>query len=59
MRLLTLHDHLNPTREVVVNADAIQSIAPFGSGSSVQVEASIVGVHETPEEIAKLLASLE
>jgi hypothetical protein len=54
MRLITLHDHLNPSREVKVDADTITSIAPFGSGSSVQSGMGLVGVHETPEEVEAL-----
>lgn len=55
MKLITLHDLLNPSQEVEVDADAITSITPFGSGSSIQVGGSIVGVHESPSEVAEII----
>jgi hypothetical protein len=55
MRLITLHDHLNPSQEVEVDADSITSVAPFGSGSSIQCGQGLVGVHETPHEVAEAI----
>ena len=36
MKLITLHDHMNPDQEVLVDADSITSVVPFGSGSAIQ-----------------------
>jgi hypothetical protein len=55
MKLITLHDHLNPTQEVEIDADSITSIAPFGSGSSIQAGQGIVGVHEAPAEVRRII----
>jgi|GEM_PF-3915887 hypothetical protein len=55
MKLITLHDHLNPSQEVEVDADSITSVAPFGSGSSIQCGQGLVGVHETPHEVAEIV----
>jgi len=56
MKFLTLHDHLNPATVVFVNTEEIASVAPFGSGSSIQlIDAGAVGVHETPEQVAAAL----
>ena len=67
MRLITLHDILNPSQVVEIDADAVLSVAPFGSGSSVRLSPGhvirpgrpytpgSVGVHETPEEVRRLL----
>jgi len=52
MRLLTLHDHLNPSQEVEVDADQISAVTIFGSGSAVMVAGQgTIGVHETPREV--------
>jgi hypothetical protein len=53
MRLISLHDHLNPDQEVEVDADSITSVTPFGSGSSIMCGQGLVGVHETPHEVAE------
>jgi hypothetical protein len=55
MKMITLHDHLNPTQEVLVDADSITSVTPFGSGSSVQSGQGLVGVHESPHEVAEAI----
>jgi hypothetical protein len=55
VRLITLHDHLNPAQEVEVDADSITSVAPFGSGSSIQCGQGLVGVHENPHEVAEAI----
>jgi hypothetical protein len=55
MKLITLHDHLNPSQEVLVDADSIPSVTPFGSGSSIQCGQGPVGVHETPHEVAEAI----
>lgn len=52
MRHLLLHDHMNTTQEVMVNADDIQAVDAFGSGSAIQLENGIVvAVHETVKEV--------
>lgn len=51
MKLITLHDHLNPSTEVPVDAESITSVTPFGSGSSVCDGTRLIGVHETPAEV--------
>ena len=55
MKLITLHDHLNPSQEVEVDADSITSITPFGSGSSIQAGSALIAVHETPHEVAEII----
>jgi hypothetical protein len=55
MKLITLHDHLNPSQEVEVDADSITSVAPFGSGSSIQGGQGLIGVHENPHEVAEAI----
>ena len=55
MKLITLHDHLNPSQEVEVDADSITSVVPFGSGSSIQCGAGLIGVHETPDEVREAI----
>ncbi len=55
MKLITLHDHLNPSQEVLVDADSITSVTPFGSGSAIQCGSGLVGVHETPEGVAEII----
>jgi hypothetical protein len=55
MKLITLHDHLNPSQEIEVDADSITSVVPFGSGSSIQCGPGLIGVHETPHEVAEAI----
>jgi hypothetical protein len=55
MKLITLHDHMNPSQEVLVDSDSISSVAPFGSGSSIQCAQGLVGVHESPHEVAEAI----
>lgn len=55
MKLITLHDHLNPNQEVEIDADQIASITAFGSGSAIQCGGGTVGVHETPREVMKAI----
>jgi hypothetical protein len=55
MKLITLHDHLNPSQEVLVDADSIISVTPFGSGSSIQCGQVLIGVHETPNQVAEAI----
>lgn len=57
MKMITLHDHLNPSQEVEVDADAIASITPFGSGSAIDVGGMIVAVHESPSEVEQIIAA--
>lgn len=59
MKLIILHDHLNPNREVVVDSDSITSITSFGSGSSIVSGMGTVLVHETPEQITPILDKVE
>lgn len=58
MSMITLHDHLNPAQEVFVDADSIQSITPFGSGSALQLETGTVGVHETPSQVEAIMEAM-
>ena len=55
MKLITLHDHNNTSQEVVIDADAITSITPFGSGSAIQSGSGLVAVHETPQEVTEII----
>ena len=55
MKMITLHDHLNPDQEVLVDADSITSVVPFGSGSAIQCGGGLVGVHETPAEVEEVI----
>lgn len=55
MRMIELHDHLNPTQTVEVDADSVSSVVPFGSGSAVAVAGIIVGVHETVAQVMELI----
>jgi hypothetical protein len=54
MSLITLHDHLNPDQEVYLESKSITGISPFGSGSSVQCDGTLYGIHETPSEVDQL-----
>jgi hypothetical protein len=55
--MIELHDHLNPDQIVLVDADSIQGVTPFGSGSSLQMESGAsIGVHETPEQVEQCIA---
>jgi len=55
MKVILLHDHINPTQVVPVDGDSIQAVVPFGSGSSIQIASGgVVSVHETPLEVEKL-----
>ena len=51
MRLILLHDHLNPAQEVELDVDSITSVVAFGSGSSIECGQGVVCVHETPAEV--------
>jgi hypothetical protein len=56
VRVIILHDHVNPDQEVLVDGDNVQAVAPFGFGSSVQLASgAVVGVHESPDDVRKLL----
>jgi hypothetical protein len=55
MKLITLHDHINPDQEVTVDADQIAVIEPFGSGAVLTVGGASVAVHETPTEVMKII----
>lgn len=58
MKLITLHDHLNPDQEVEVDAEQIVVISVFGSGSALSMSnGSTIGVHETPSEVTQLVRS--
>lgn len=59
MRLLTLHDSTNPSREVEIDADSLATVTPFSGGSIVQVgDSAPVAVKETPEEIRGMVNGL-
>lgn len=59
MRLIVLHDHMNSTAEVEVDADSVTGVVPFGSGSAVYVgDAFTVAVHEKPEEVRSAINGL-
>jgi hypothetical protein len=55
MRIIELHDNLNPTQLVVLDADEVSGVGPFGSGSVVQCGGVAYGVYETPTEVEALL----
>ncbi len=55
MKMITLHDHLNPDQEVLVDADSITSVVPFGSGSAIQCGGNLLGVHENPQEVEEAI----
>jgi hypothetical protein len=57
MKLIRLHDHLNPSQEVEIDADSITSVTPFGSGSSIQCGQGLIGVHETPQQVRAAIQS--
>jgi hypothetical protein len=59
MKLIILHDHLNPDQELELDADEISSITPYGSGSSIQCGGSLVGVHESPSEVAQIISNAQ
>jgi hypothetical protein len=60
MRMIELHDHMNPTQVVPVDADAIEGVVPFGSGSSLQPSSgNVIGVHETPEQVERIVSGDE
>jgi hypothetical protein len=56
MKIIELHDHLNPTQVVPVDAESIKAVTPFGSGSSVLLaDVGVVAVHETPAQVEALM----
>jgi hypothetical protein len=55
MRLITLHDHINPATEIAVDADSITAVTVFGSGSAVQCDQGVIGVHETMHEVIEAI----
>ena len=57
MKMITLHDHMNPDQEVLVDADSITSVVPFGSGSAIQCGGGLVGVYENPGEVAEAISN--
>lgn len=59
MKLITLHDHLNPSQEVEIDANSITSVTPFGSGSSIQCGQILIGVHESPSQVAEAIRNAQ
>lgn len=55
MKLITLHDHMNTSQEVNVDVEQIQVVQPFGSGSTLMMTTSTVAVHESPQEVMRLV----
>ena len=57
MKLLVLHDSLNPVREIPMDAEDFSMAYPAGSGAAVKTKSSDqpVFVHETPEQVTLLL----
>jgi hypothetical protein len=56
MRLISLHDLNNPSREIAVDADEISAVEPLATGSAIRLcggEMPVL-VHESPGEIVKL-----
>lgn len=60
MKLLILHDLNNPNREVPIDASDYSMASPLATGSAVLTKASgqPVLVHESPEEIARMIEEL-
>lgn len=60
MRLLILHDIMNPQREIPIDADDFSAAAPFGQGSAVRIKSgdTPLAVHETPEQIIQMIRDL-
>lgn len=57
---ISLHDHLNPSDEVPVDADQIAAISVFGSGSALQLSSGgQIGVHETPSQVMDLVKAAQ
>lgn len=54
MRIIDLHDHLNPTQVVPLDADQISGVSPLGSGSAVTCAGVMYGVHESSSEVEAL-----
>lgn len=61
MKLLILHDQLNPTRQVPMDVEDFSTAQPAGSGSVVRTKSSDAGifVKETPEEIIDSIERLQ
>lgn len=57
MRLITLHDVNNPSREIPIDAEDFSHAAPLATGSAVRLKSAEtpVLVHESPSEIRALL----
>jgi hypothetical protein len=53
--LVTLHDHLNPSQEVLIETTVISSVVPMGSGSAVKCGTDVIGVQESVAQIANLI----
>jgi hypothetical protein len=54
MRIIELHDHINPNQVVPIDADSITGVEPFGSGSIVECAGVAYPVHESPSEVERL-----
>ena len=55
MKLITFHDHLNPSQEVLVDADSSIAVTSFCSGSSIPCGQIPIGVHQTPHQVAEAI----
>lgn len=57
MKVVHLHDHLNPDRIIPLDAEDFSCAVPFGSGSTVlRKETDLpLCVHETPEQVEALV----
>lgn len=51
---LKFHDHLDHSKSVYIEATIIESVVPFGSGSAIYTETSVIGVAETPDEVQRI-----
>ena len=61
MKLIDLHDFLNPTRVVPFDAADYSIALPYLGGAALKLKDSDVQVlvHETPEEIEALLKATD
>jgi hypothetical protein len=59
VKLITLHDGMNPDQEVGLDADAITGVSPLGSGSGVECGGVMYDIHETPEQVEEIINEVE
>lgn len=60
MKLIIMHDLMNPEREVIMDFEDFSSAQPYNTGSSVRTKSTENGmlVQETPAQIRRLLESV-